>query len=103
VEAEGLGRCHANAPSSYAFKMQAFSESPMLKVDILVRRRPDLTHEQFVEHWRDVHAQLFSSQPAVKKYVRRISSRGPSTSCLTMPELPAWVPCMRLLKRNRTG
>jgi hypothetical protein len=32
----------------------------MLKVDILSRRRPDLTHEQFVEHWRDLHGPLFS-------------------------------------------
>jgi uncharacterized protein (TIGR02118 family) len=48
----------------------------MLKVDILVYRRPDLTHEQFLEHWRDVHAQLFSSQPVVKQHVRRyIQSR----------------------------
>jgi uncharacterized protein (TIGR02118 family) len=44
---------------------------PMLKVDILVHRRPDLSHEQFVEYWRDVHAQLFSSQPVVKQHVRR--------------------------------
>ncbi len=43
----------------------------MLKVDILVRRNPDLTHEQFIAHWRDVHAQLFSSQPVVKQHVRR--------------------------------
>jgi uncharacterized protein (TIGR02118 family) len=43
----------------------------MLKVDILVRRRPDLTHEQFLPHWRDVHAQLFSSQPVVIQHVRR--------------------------------
>jgi uncharacterized protein (TIGR02118 family) len=48
----------------------------MLKVDILVYRRPDLTHEQFVEHWRNIHVQLFSSQPVVKQYVRRyIQSR----------------------------
>jgi uncharacterized protein (TIGR02118 family) len=48
----------------------------MLKVDILVYRRPDLTHEQFVEHWQNIHAQLFSSQPVVKQYVRRyIQSR----------------------------
>ncbi len=43
----------------------------MLKVDILVRRRPDLTHDQFTAYWRDVHAQLFSSQPVVKQFVRR--------------------------------
>jgi uncharacterized protein (TIGR02118 family) len=54
----------------------------MLKVDILVYRRPDLTHEQFVQHWQDIHAQLFSSQPVVKQYVRRyIQSR-------TIPNLP---------------
>ncbi len=48
----------------------------MLKVYILCRRRPDLTHEQFVKHWRDIHAPLFSSQPDTKRYVRRyIQSR----------------------------
>lgn len=43
----------------------------MIKLDILVRRRPDLTHEEFVAHWRDVHGPLFSRQPIVKDHVRR--------------------------------
>ena len=43
----------------------------MLKVHILSRRRSDMTHEQYVQHWRDVHAPLFASQPDVKRYVRR--------------------------------
>jgi hypothetical protein len=43
----------------------------MLKVHILSRRRSDLTHEQYVQHWKDVHAPLFSRQPDVKRYVRR--------------------------------
>ncbi len=43
----------------------------MLKLDILVRRRPDLSHEQFLAHWRDVHGPLFSSQPEVKRRIRR--------------------------------
>jgi uncharacterized protein (TIGR02118 family) len=48
------------------------TEAPlMLKVDILSVRRPDMTHEQFLKHWRDVHANLFSSQPVVKQHVRR--------------------------------
>jgi uncharacterized protein (TIGR02118 family) len=48
----------------------------MLKVYILVRRRSDLTHEQYVEHWRDRHAPLYLSQPDAKRYVRRyIQSR----------------------------
>ena len=43
----------------------------MLKVHILSRRRSDMTHAQYVQHWRDVHAPLFASQPDVKRYVRR--------------------------------
>jgi len=48
----------------------------LLKVDILSRRRADLTHEQYVDYWSKVHGPLFSSQPDVKRYVRRyIQSR----------------------------
>jgi uncharacterized protein (TIGR02118 family) len=43
----------------------------MLKVHILSRRRADMTHEQYVAHWRDVHAPLFASQPDVKRYVKK--------------------------------
>ena len=43
----------------------------MFKLDILIIRRSDLTHQQFFTHWRDRHAALFSSQPIVKKTVRR--------------------------------
>jgi hypothetical protein len=42
----------------------------MLKVHILVRRRSDMTNEQCVAYWRDVHAPLYTSQPDVKRYVR---------------------------------
>jgi len=43
----------------------------MLKVHILSRRKAGMTHEQYVEHWKNVHAPLFASQPDVKRYVRR--------------------------------
>ena len=43
----------------------------MLKVHILSRRRADMTHEQYVQHWTNVHGPLFASQPDVKRYVRR--------------------------------
>ena len=42
----------------------------MLKVHILSRRRADMTHEQYVQHWTNVHGPLFASQPDVKRYVR---------------------------------
>ena len=35
----------------------------MLKVHILSRRRSDMTHEQYVAHWRDVHAPLSRVNP----------------------------------------
>ena len=43
----------------------------MIKFTILLRRKPDLTHEEFVEHHRNVHAALFSALPEVKQHVRR--------------------------------
>ena len=43
----------------------------MLKLTILLRRRPDLTHEQFVSYHRNNHAPLFTSLPEVKEHVRR--------------------------------
>jgi uncharacterized protein (TIGR02118 family) len=43
----------------------------MLKLDILIVRNPNMTHDQFLSYWRDRHALLFSSQPIVKKTVRR--------------------------------
>lgn len=55
----------------------------MLKLDILVVRNPAMTHEQFLEYWRDHHAAFFTSQPIVKKTVRRyVQSR-------TIPNPPA--------------
>lgn len=43
----------------------------MLKVHILSRRRANMTHEQYMKHWWEVHAPLFASQPDVKRYVRK--------------------------------
>jgi uncharacterized protein (TIGR02118 family) len=43
----------------------------MIKLSILVPRRSDLTLEQFSAHWKNIHGPLFSSQPEVKKYVKK--------------------------------
>jgi uncharacterized protein (TIGR02118 family) len=43
----------------------------MTKLSILMVRRSDLTCEQFIQHWREVHAPLFAAQLESKKYVRR--------------------------------
>ena len=43
----------------------------MIKFTILLTRKPSLTHAEFVEHHRNVHASLFMSVPVVQETVRR--------------------------------
>lgn len=58
----------------------------MFKLDILIVRRQDMTHQQFLEYWRDRHGAFFTSQPIVKKTVRRyVQSR-------TVANAPAGLP-----------
>jgi uncharacterized protein (TIGR02118 family) len=57
-------------------------DKKMLKVDILIRRNPNLTHEEFVEYWSKSHYKLFQEQPIVQKYVKRY------TQSRTVPTLP---------------
>ena len=43
----------------------------MIKFSILLKRKASLSHEEFVEHHKGIHAALFMSVPAVKETVRR--------------------------------
>ncbi len=43
----------------------------MIKFTILLKRKTSLTHDQFVRHHKDVHANLFMSVRVVKETVRR--------------------------------
>ncbi len=43
----------------------------MIKLSILMVRRSDLTYEQYIEYWREVHGPIFKRQPSARKYVRR--------------------------------
>ncbi len=43
----------------------------MIKMTILLRRRPEMTHEEFASYHRNNHAPLFSSLAEVKQHVRR--------------------------------
>jgi hypothetical protein len=36
-----------------------------------LKRRPDLTVEEFQKHWLEVHAPLVKSSPSFQKYVLR--------------------------------
>ena len=42
----------------------------MIKVLSLLTRKDGLTHEQFVEHWLEVHGPLALAVPGIRRYVQ---------------------------------
>ena len=42
----------------------------MIKMLGLLTRKPHLTHEQFVDHWLNIHGPLALSVPGVRRYVQ---------------------------------
>jgi len=42
----------------------------MIKVMGLLTRKPELSHEQFVKHWQEIHAPLAHAVPGVRRYVQ---------------------------------
>src|SRR5205085_1781121 len=42
----------------------------MIKSISLLTRKPELTHEQFVKHWLEIHAPLAYAVPGVRRYVQ---------------------------------
>lgn len=58
----------------------------MIKFTILLKRKASLSHEQFVNHHKRVHADLFMSVPAVRETVRRYVQQ--HAMPITLPGLP---------------
>ncbi|HEV8679843.1 MAG TPA: EthD family reductase [Stellaceae bacterium] len=42
----------------------------MIKSISLLTRRPELSHDEFVRHWLEVHAPLAHAVPGVRRYVQ---------------------------------
>lgn len=42
----------------------------MIKWVGVVKRRPDITHAEFLRHWRDVHGPLAAAMPGLRRYVQ---------------------------------
>ncbi len=42
----------------------------MIKSIGLLTRKPELTHEQFMKHWVEIHAPLAHAVPGVRRYVQ---------------------------------
>ena len=58
----------------------------MIKFTILLKRKDSLTHEQFVEHHKTAHADLFMSIGVVKQTVRRYVQQ--HTLAVELPGMP---------------
>lgn len=41
----------------------------MYKLVLLFRKREDMTHEEFVRYWREVHIPLVKKVPNIRRYV----------------------------------
>jgi len=61
-------------------------EFEMIKMTIILRRNPSMTHDEFVAYHKDDHASLFSQLPEAKQYVRRYVQCHPGNAAL--PGLP---------------
>ncbi len=42
----------------------------MIKMLSLLARKPELSHEAFVRHWKDIHGPLALGVPGVRRYVQ---------------------------------
>src|SRR2546421_12070165 len=42
----------------------------MIKSLSLLTRRPELSHEQFMKHWVEIHAPLAHAVPGLRRYVQ---------------------------------
>ncbi len=42
----------------------------MIKLLSLLTRKPHLTHEQFVDHWLNIHGPLALAVPGIRRYVQ---------------------------------
>jgi uncharacterized protein (TIGR02118 family) len=74
LKATWVSRLRIASPSKASLEFNHYDcerRQTMIKVSILMVRRRDLTYEQYIEHWRDIHGPLFASQPASRQYVRR--------------------------------
>jgi uncharacterized protein (TIGR02118 family) len=59
-------------------------ETPdMIKVLGLLTRKPELTHEEFVKHWYEIHGPLALSVPGIRRYVQ-----SHITGTRTRPDIP---------------
>ncbi|MEJ2410640.1 MAG: EthD domain-containing protein [Novosphingobium sp.] len=43
----------------------------MIKMITLIKRHPRITHQEFADHWKNVHAPIAMNNPDIEKYIFR--------------------------------
>jgi hypothetical protein len=84
-----LGGAHAYATTEIVQRStvprRAGQRTPGMKMFCPLRRRPDMTHEEFVVHWQTVHVPLaLTHHPHMTRYVTNIVDQRLS------PDAPEW-------------
>lgn len=64
------GSPSTNAPPSPSPQVSKRS-TPMIKMIITIKRREDMSHEEFVRYQREIHRPLLQSIPEAHQYIRR--------------------------------
>ncbi|HEX8893895.1 MAG TPA: EthD domain-containing protein [Terriglobales bacterium] len=47
----------------------------MIKVSVFLTRQPDLTHQQFIQYWKDEHASLIMGPDAFRAQIRHYTQQ----------------------------
>ena len=47
----------------------------MIKVSVFLTRRPGITHEQFIQYWKDKHASLIMSLDGFRSHIRHYTQQ----------------------------
>jgi len=65
----------------------------MIKIIVLLKRRPDLSQEDFIAYWRDVHSGVAASGPGFKKHMGRYVQNYPIPGLSPENEFAGVVEC----------
>mgnify|MGYP001069243619 CR=1 FL=1 len=62
----------------------------MIKLVCFLKRKEGLTHEEFVDHWKNRHGPLIAGTPSIARHVARYEQLEPSEALHWMNQLGSW-------------
>jgi uncharacterized protein (TIGR02118 family) len=70
----------------------------MLKIVSVIKRRPDLTFEQFIEHWQQRHPAFVTQLPGLRRYIQNPAVPHPRRTWPWDGMAELWFDDMRAIK-----